>query len=279
MNNNTVVITRHPALVDLLHERGIINGEEPVIEHASPDQVQGKHVIGVLPLSLAAQAESVTEVPLSLTPEDRGKELDLERLRQIAGSPRTYVVRSSNPPVTDGPNTGGATMARDIEHLMAKENPEVLQGAREKADEIERLRQQQREALEALEWINHIIETESGAEADSALTALRTYILNSSPVTDGPNVVAAATAQPTIEQLIDILADVGFRAKPGFDEQSVAIGFGARGCAWITPDFVINEGAAVPAALFDAGRGVKDGEQAAIRGALNEAGIYVYVRA
>ena len=27
-------------------------------------------------------------------------------------------------------------MARDIEHLMAKENPEVLQGAREKADEM-----------------------------------------------------------------------------------------------------------------------------------------------
>jgi len=45
----------------------------------------------------------------------------------------------------------------------------------------ELLTQQQREAMEALEWINHIIETESGAEADSALTALRQYILNSTP--------------------------------------------------------------------------------------------------
>ena len=89
----TVVITRHPALVDLLRERGLTDGTEPVIDHATPDQVRGRHVIGVLPLSLAVEAESVTEIPLSLTPEDRGKELDLERLRQIAGSPRTYAVR------------------------------------------------------------------------------------------------------------------------------------------------------------------------------------------
>ena len=90
---DTVVITRHPALVDLLHERGIINGNEPVIEHATADDVRGRHVIGVLPLSLAAQAESVTEIPLSLTPQDRGQELSLDRLREVAGPARTYVVR------------------------------------------------------------------------------------------------------------------------------------------------------------------------------------------
>ena len=89
----TVSVTRHPALVELLCERGIIDGSEPVIEHATADEVRGLHVIGVLPLSLAAEAESVTEVPLSLTPEDRGQELGLDRLRQIAGEPRTYVVR------------------------------------------------------------------------------------------------------------------------------------------------------------------------------------------
>ena len=88
-----VIVTRHPALVHLLLERGLIYGTEPIIEHASADEVRGRHVIGVLPLSLAVEAESVTEIPLSLTPEDRGKELDLERLRQIAGPPRTYVVR------------------------------------------------------------------------------------------------------------------------------------------------------------------------------------------
>ena len=89
----TVVITRHPALVDLLRERGIITGSEPVIEHATADDVRDRHVIGVLPLSLAAEAASLTEIPLSLAPEDRGQELSLDRLREVAGPARTYVVR------------------------------------------------------------------------------------------------------------------------------------------------------------------------------------------
>lgn len=87
-----VVVTRHPALVALLEERGLIPANTPVISHATPDQVAGKDVIGVLPLSLAALANSVTEVPLALTPELRGKELDLETLRSIAGEAVTYKV-------------------------------------------------------------------------------------------------------------------------------------------------------------------------------------------
>ena len=87
-----VVVTRHQALVTYLLEIGLITPETQVISHATPNQVQGKHVIGVLPLSLAAQAESVTEIPLSLAPEDRGQELTVERLREIAGDPTTYTV-------------------------------------------------------------------------------------------------------------------------------------------------------------------------------------------
>jgi len=87
-----IVITRHPALVQYLIELGLITSETPVISHASPEQVQGKDVIGVLPLSLAKFALSVTEIPLALTPEDRGKELSIERLREIAGSPSTYSI-------------------------------------------------------------------------------------------------------------------------------------------------------------------------------------------
>lgn len=49
-------------------------------------------IIGVLPLALACLAESVTEIPLDLTPEDRGKELDINRLREIGGEPTTYKV-------------------------------------------------------------------------------------------------------------------------------------------------------------------------------------------
>ena len=92
MDKNTIIITRHAALVELLTERGIIDGTEPLLSHATPEDVRGRHVVGVLPLSLAAIAASVTEVPLALAPEDRGQELGIDRLREIAGDAVTYVV-------------------------------------------------------------------------------------------------------------------------------------------------------------------------------------------
>ena len=118
-----VVVTRHPALVQLLAERGLIPavrvcaacsrpagsngcshcGERTtvahpdidrvrVIPHATPVDVAHKRVIGVLPLHLAALAAEVTEIPLALGPDDRGKEIGIERLREIAGETQTYIV-------------------------------------------------------------------------------------------------------------------------------------------------------------------------------------------
>ena len=89
-----VVVTRHPALVEYLIELGLITPETQVISHATQEEVQGKDVIGVLPLSLACLAKSITEIPLSLSPEDRGRELDIERIREIAKEPRTYSVQA-----------------------------------------------------------------------------------------------------------------------------------------------------------------------------------------
>ena len=47
----------------------------PVLAHVTADDVRGKHVLGVLPLSLARHAASVTEVEMTLRPDQRGKEL------------------------------------------------------------------------------------------------------------------------------------------------------------------------------------------------------------
>ena len=88
-----IVVTRHPALIALLKERGLADGAEAVLSHASPDEIRGKDVIGVLPLNLACMANSVTEIPLRLTQELRERgELDLETLREIAGEARKYKV-------------------------------------------------------------------------------------------------------------------------------------------------------------------------------------------
>lgn len=92
MIKNTIVVTRHPALVELLLEEGIIFPDTPVYEHATPEIVKGRDVIGVLPLHLAALCNSIAEVKLDLTPEMRGKELDLQTLKSIACEIVTYKV-------------------------------------------------------------------------------------------------------------------------------------------------------------------------------------------
>ena len=91
----TTIITRHPGLVEYLKEIGLADATTTVLAHATPENVRGKHVCGVLPHSLSCLAESFTEVPLTLPPELRGMELTLEQVRQYAGDPVTYrVVRS-----------------------------------------------------------------------------------------------------------------------------------------------------------------------------------------
>jgi len=88
-----IVVTRHPALVEYLRQHGYLDGDVEVREHVTAEDVRGRDVIGVLPLHLAAEAASVTEVPLAVTPDMRGRELTLAEVERIAGHPRRYVVR------------------------------------------------------------------------------------------------------------------------------------------------------------------------------------------
>ena len=88
-----VVVTRHQGLVDLARQRGWVSEDTPVLSHVTPEDVRDRHVFGVLPLSLAAYAASVTEVPLSLPPEWRGWDLTAEETAQVAGNPRHYKVK------------------------------------------------------------------------------------------------------------------------------------------------------------------------------------------
>ena len=87
-----LIVTRHQALVPFLVELGLVGLGVSVVEHASPEDILGKHVVGILPLHLAALAAKVTVVPLTVPQELRGVELSLDQVRQYAGEPATYVV-------------------------------------------------------------------------------------------------------------------------------------------------------------------------------------------
>lgn len=92
-----LVVTRHQGLVDFLVNEGHVSSEAEVVEHATEENVTGRHVWGVLPHALSCLTRSFTEVPLSLPAELRGTELTESQVRQYAGEPTTYFVRAFAP--------------------------------------------------------------------------------------------------------------------------------------------------------------------------------------
>lgn len=89
-----LIVTRHPALVAYLIEKGYVSADSEVIDHATPENVAGKHVWGVLPHSLSCLTKSFTEVPMFMPASKRGVELTLEDMHEFAGEPVTYVVNT-----------------------------------------------------------------------------------------------------------------------------------------------------------------------------------------
>lgn len=88
-----LIVTRHKALVKYLEEKGLVDKGTIVVEHASADDVKGKEVIGVLPMGLAALAESVTVVDMDVPADKRGKELDLEDIYLYVTGIRKYKIK------------------------------------------------------------------------------------------------------------------------------------------------------------------------------------------
>lgn len=98
----TIIVTRHKALVWYLVETGLIAGQEEIITgNATKEDVSGRHVIGVLPNFLAASAACVTQIPLKVPPELRGQELSIEQIREFAGEPTTFKVSVVQTPRPD----------------------------------------------------------------------------------------------------------------------------------------------------------------------------------
>ncbi len=87
---NTIIVTRHSGLVDWLSQRGIIG---KVISSAMPDDIRDKHVIGALPLHLAALALDVTTVDYNCPFELRGKDLTAQQLDDLGAVLNTYTVK------------------------------------------------------------------------------------------------------------------------------------------------------------------------------------------
>lgn len=96
----TIIVTRHAALTQYLIDSGIAPPDARIVPHAGAEEIRGKHVIGVLPLHLAALCERVTVVPLDIPADMRGVELTIEQVRAMARPAETYTVRASKKGLT-----------------------------------------------------------------------------------------------------------------------------------------------------------------------------------
>ena len=92
-NDNIVVVTRHKNILRYLEEVLRVDiSHAKHIKHAKPSNIRGRDVIGTMPLHLAAQARTVTVIPLRLPEELRGKELTFDEVCAYAEKPETYSV-------------------------------------------------------------------------------------------------------------------------------------------------------------------------------------------
>ena len=94
-NNNVLIVTRHAPLVEWLRQHGI---EGRVIAQATPEDVENKDVFGVLPMWLAAYADSITEVsmpglPLEFRGKVNGGDFTVEQMNEWGAKLNTFVVR------------------------------------------------------------------------------------------------------------------------------------------------------------------------------------------
>jgi putative CRISPR-associated protein (TIGR02620 family) len=94
---NVLIVTRHAPLVEWLRQHGI---EGNVIAQATPADVAGKDVYGILPMWLAAEANSVTEVsmpglPLEARAKVNGGDFTVDQMDEWGACLKSFVVRKA----------------------------------------------------------------------------------------------------------------------------------------------------------------------------------------
>jgi ankyrin repeat protein len=86
----TLIVTRHSALVTFLREKYGITGT--VVEHISKEDARSRNIIGNVPLHIAAYANAVATLELDIPRELRGVELTVEQIRQYSKGLEWYRV-------------------------------------------------------------------------------------------------------------------------------------------------------------------------------------------
>ena len=92
METEKLVVTRYQSLVDYLIKLELIDKKTKVLSHARIEDVQGRHVLGVLPYWLACHTAKFTEIKLRVPQEKRGKKLSIEEIEFYSLKPKSYII-------------------------------------------------------------------------------------------------------------------------------------------------------------------------------------------
>lgn len=87
-----IIVTRHPRLAEYLKHHGIVSEETPHREHIRIQDIEGKHVIGILPFHLVCHSAIFTEIPLRIPIDKKDEELTMEEIGFCMQQPRTYII-------------------------------------------------------------------------------------------------------------------------------------------------------------------------------------------
>lgn len=88
-----IVVTRHEALVEYLIEIGFVEANVKATSHVTVEEIENKHVIGVLPYYLASKAAVFTEIPMRIPYDKRHKELTKKEIAFYMQEPHTYEIK------------------------------------------------------------------------------------------------------------------------------------------------------------------------------------------
>lgn len=86
---HALIVTRHQGLVDWLRERGWTGDHIP---HAGAEEVEGRVVVGVLPMHLAALTSKFISATIKVPVEARGREWSKEELEVWGCSLHWYII-------------------------------------------------------------------------------------------------------------------------------------------------------------------------------------------
>jgi two-component sensor histidine kinase len=91
-----IIITKHNAVKHYIISKQMATKETPCFSVAEIKDIEGKHVIGFIPLYLAAKAGMYTEIKINLKREDIKRELTLNEIEHRVKNVNTFKIEKIN---------------------------------------------------------------------------------------------------------------------------------------------------------------------------------------